>query len=537
MDRAQLKLGTLVAAAALLAALLVAPAAGAALTAAAMYEPETVVAIDLQLPPASIEALEAEPEEYVQGTFELRETDGTPAGIAADPVAPGPLTVGVRLKGSGSFRDLSGKAAFKIKFNEFVKGQKFLGLKKLTLNNMVQDPSMVHEALSYEAFRAAGIAAPDAGYAYLELNGADYGLYLNLETMDDVALEKRFGPFGDPQHLYEGGPYVDVTPAEIALLEVDEGDEADIGDLEALAAAVVAESPGFLERLAPVADLEQMIRFWAAERYLGHWDGYSGPNANNYYLLSDAHGVFRMLPWGTDQTLVAWWYPFATYGGTMFMRCVAEPACFELYRADLAAVAQSTAALDLGARAQALAARLAPWQAREIADSARAEFSADAIAEGVGKVLDFLQRRPPLLEEWLAETAPPEPPRETPKPAEPVPPAAPAPGPAISGRLGLDRSLVGRGLLVARPLVGAAGTLALRARTGSAKRPSPACAARPKAVGAGAAVVSCRLTAALRRQLAQRPLSLQLELVLRPADGGEPVLVARTVRLARQAEG
>ena len=127
--------------------------------------------------------------------------------------------VGIRLKGgTGSFRPLSGKAAFKIKFNfenpKGEKGKKFLGLKKLTLNNMVQDPSMIHENLIYQAFRAVGVSASRTGYAYVRVNGDDYGLHLNIENVDDVALGKRFGTFQKPpQHLYEGEYGDDVKPA------------------------------------------------------------------------------------------------------------------------------------------------------------------------------------------------------------------------------------------------------------------------------------------------------------------------------------
>ena len=84
------------------------------------------------------------------------------------------------------------KAAFKLKLAHTVKGQRFLGLKTLTLNNMVQDPSMVHELLAYEAFRAVGIPAPRTGYAFVRVNGADYGVYLNVETLDDVSLPRWF---------------------------------------------------------------------------------------------------------------------------------------------------------------------------------------------------------------------------------------------------------------------------------------------------------------------------------------------------------
>ena len=180
--------------------------------AAWMYEPNNVVAIDLTLPQVSVEALEAVPptSEYQEAIFSLAETDGTPGGIAE---FSAPLTIGIRIKGkAGSFRPLPQKSAFKIKFNSFVGGQKFLGLKKMTLNNMVQDPSMLHETLSYEAFRALGVQGSRTGYAFVRLNGEPLGVYLNVEDLDDVGLEKRFGEFDDPQHIYEANTAPTLGP-------------------------------------------------------------------------------------------------------------------------------------------------------------------------------------------------------------------------------------------------------------------------------------------------------------------------------------
>ena len=98
--------------------------------------------------------------------------------------------VGLRLKGGwGSFRNLDQKAAFKIKTN-FVKGQNFFGLKKMTLNNMVQDPTMLHEATVYRLYREMGVAAPRVGYVNVYVNGINYGLHANIETYDDVMLER-----------------------------------------------------------------------------------------------------------------------------------------------------------------------------------------------------------------------------------------------------------------------------------------------------------------------------------------------------------
>ena len=156
-----------------------------------LFDPSSVVEIDLSIPPDSRAALALDPDEYQDGTFSLSAAGGS----------YGPLDVGVRLKGNTSFRPLTGKAAFKISFPHAVPGQRFLGLKHLTLNNMVQDASMMHERLAYELFRAAGIAAPRTGYAYVRVDGDDYGLYLDVETPDELMLRRWFAT---TKHLYEG---------------------------------------------------------------------------------------------------------------------------------------------------------------------------------------------------------------------------------------------------------------------------------------------------------------------------------------------
>ena len=76
------------------------------------------------------QALLAEPSEYVAATVQ----------VAVGDTVVGPKAVRVKLKGQASFRPLGRKAAFKLKF---AKSDRLLGLKKLTLNNMVQDRSMI----------------------------------------------------------------------------------------------------------------------------------------------------------------------------------------------------------------------------------------------------------------------------------------------------------------------------------------------------------------------------------------------------------
>lgn len=390
---------------------LVAPAAQAAEpsgdAAAGMYRPDTVDVVYLTLPPASITALNADPDEYVEGTFSLAETDGTPTGVGAPST---PITVEIRLKGQlGSARSLAQKAAFKIKFPK--KGP-FQGLRKMTLNNMVQDASSIHEALTYRAFRAAGVDASRTGYAYVYVNGTDYGLHLNLENVDDIAVEKRIGDF---EHVYEGAYGVDVqtapgpTPAEVSTtaeaFEIDEGDEDDLGDLEALIASVNSAAGGdWSRRVEALADLKQMTRMWAVEKYAGHWDGYSGIASgayqpNNYYLQSDAEGWFRLLPWGVDQT----WQDHLGFdgdAGVLFDRCLADDSCAAMYRRSLREAGEAIDAAELDDLAVDLAALVQPWVTKEQANS-RHEYSLAQFQNEVQGTRNFLASRSGELAAWL----------------------------------------------------------------------------------------------------------------------------------------
>ena len=247
---------------------------------------------------------------------------------------------------------------------------------------------------------------------YLKVNGEDFGLYLNLETLDDVSLERLFGSFDDEvQHLYEGEDGHDVKPGEAGAFEVDEGDDADLADLEALIEAVDSDgTDAWSERVAATADLAEMTTMWAVEKYVAHWDGYSGAagahQPNNYYLLSDTLGKFQMLPWGTDET---WSYghpvSFEGKAGVMFNRCLEDGPCAALYREGVAATIESVASIDPSGLAARTAAMLAPWQRLEGEASTRQVHDEEEIAEGVADVMAFIPQRRREALDWLSPQA------------------------------------------------------------------------------------------------------------------------------------
>jgi hypothetical protein len=500
-------------------------------TAAEMYEPGRIVAIELTLPAKSIEELEKDPKgEYQPGTFAIAATDGTPAGTGE---FTAPLNVGIRLKGGlGSFRNLKEKAAFKIKFS---KTERYLGLKKMTLNNMVQDESMVHEARAYEAFRALGIKAPNTGYAFVKVNGEVFGTYLNIETIDDLALEKRFGKFADPQHLYEGEYGADVTPELENEILVDEGDEEKREDLEALVSAVGGGASGWLERVDAHADLAEMTRMWAVEKYIGHWDGYSGfestleyPEPNNYFLYSDALGRFQMLPWGTDQT----WderLDFDAPAGVLFDDCLADAGCAAMYRAAAEEVLKALPTLGLSTKARCTAEALLPFQRAEAeaATETRVPPSSAEIADRVHATRVFMESRAAELAGWLGVPAP-APDHSEPPCVEPERTAAP---PGISNRheVHLNRVAVAARVLVAHLSTDSSGSVDLRATLRTRRGRVSACRREDRRVAPGFSTLRCRLTPAARKFLSLRWRKLRVAVVFTAPNGASDLDRTRVV--------
>jgi hypothetical protein len=498
-----------------------------------IFDPGKVVAIDLTLSPSAEAELEAEPDEYVEGGFAISTTDGVPGG--EEHLVESRDPVGIRLKGSakGSFRPLSGKAAFKIKFKQFPGGSKFEGLKKLTLNNMVEDFSLIHETLAYTAYRGAGLPASRTGYAFVRLNGSDYGLYLDVEDMDDVGLERWFGEFDDPQHLYEGESGADVTPGSDALpageggFEVDEGDEGNLDDLRALIAAVNStEGEGWSAAVTPVADLTELTRMWAVEKYVAHWDGYAGQagkfQPNNYFLYSDSSGVFQMIPWGADET----WerrLPFDGPAGLMFNRCLADPACEALYEKELRSVGRAIDGLDLGSLGEAEAELLEPWE------EADPRLENPGLVEGaVAKTLSFVADRPGEVEDWLGPEPVVTPPGDTPAPAlSSAPTVQPAPRPIAKAGLRIDRIHAAARALVTHLEVAAAGKVRQTATIRSADGPLNACSAQATMSEAGDVTLACDLSKEVRRRSRGRWLRLEVRTRFAPWEGDAETVTQR----------
>src|SRR6266404_2292956 len=118
--------------------------------------------------------------------------------------------VALHLKGAaGSFRPVDDKPGLTLHFDKFVKGQRFHGFQKISLNNSVQDPAYITDKLCREVFEKAGVPVPRAGYATVRLNGRGLGLYVMTEGWNKQFLKRYFN--NTKGNLYECGFAKDVN--------------------------------------------------------------------------------------------------------------------------------------------------------------------------------------------------------------------------------------------------------------------------------------------------------------------------------------
>ena len=352
-----------------------------------LFDPNQVISLALDLPEASVAALWEQPDVYVIGMFSM--TSGS--------FQQAPMPIGVRIKGgAGSLQTLDEKPALKLKFNFSEPDQRLLGLKKLTLNNMVQDPSMIREVLSFQLLRSFGIPGPRTGYAALTINGDPYGVYLVLEAYDDVSLSMYFATL---KHLYEGDSGVDVIPSQVSLFDVDEGSTSNTTDLS-MFAIVASSTPdeNWVAAILDVADLGEFLRMWAVEHFIGHSDGYSVATTNNYYLHSSSSKYFTMLPSGTDESFVDA-VDYHAGAATLFSRCMAIPGCHSNYDLVLSQLIPVLDSLDLSLTAQLLSEGLAPW----IAADPRMPYSMEEVGIAVTETQEFIDQRRTELDQALLD--------------------------------------------------------------------------------------------------------------------------------------
>lgn len=120
--------------------------------------------------------------------------------------------VAIRAKGNTSLSSVaalgSTRYSFKVEFDHYVKGMTYHGLDKLSLNNLIQDATLMKDCLAYTLMNRMGVHSPLCSYVQISVNGEPWGLYLAVEGVEDAFRERNGmteGEWYKPDSLSFGG--------------------------------------------------------------------------------------------------------------------------------------------------------------------------------------------------------------------------------------------------------------------------------------------------------------------------------------------
>jgi spore coat protein H len=262
-----------------------------------------------------------------------------PAEVTIDGIAVG--RVGVRYKGSwGTFRtclpnpDGTGPAEpyhpiaanrcppvakfpYKISFDEFSPKKRFHGLAKLNLDNLIRDPSQLHERLASQLFRDMGIPAARSSFARVTVNGASKGLYAVTEDMGDARFTADRWPDDPHGNLYkQGWPRFLEERYWQGALATNRRADPPASHEKVIAFSREMTAANDPERAAAVlerwSDPEWLARYMAVDTAIRNVDGVTklfclpGDTSrcvpNNFYWYETRQGKFLLLPLDLDYT-------------------------------------------------------------------------------------------------------------------------------------------------------------------------------------------------------------------------------------------
>jgi hypothetical protein len=340
------------------------------------YRTDVVPRIDITIPADSLAAIFAN----VTSDYEYHASFAyTAPGYTVSGVE-----VGLRLRGNTS--RTSGKKSFKISFNSFISGTRLEGVKELNLNGEHNDPSIMRARIAWELAQDAGMPAPRVNHVRLFINGQPYGLYANIEHLNDDYVEHRFAR--DAGNLYKC-----LWPADLANLGTDPNSyklmsggrqvyelktNETLDDYSGLARFVTAlhatTSTQALCAIDSVFNVNSYLKWLAWEVTTGHWDNHSF-NKNNFYLYEDpASGLMEFISYDADNTFGIDWFnidwatrspfQFGTY--PLYTKILTNPAAqrrLKLFLNEFGTLAGSAAWRD---RNEGLRAQLAPFVEEDV---------------------------------------------------------------------------------------------------------------------------------------------------------------------------
>ncbi len=241
--------------------------------------------------------------------------------------------IGIKWRGSRSFKVGAKRNPLQIKLNFIDKNQGHQGYKSLKLSNALRDPSMVREVLGFEIARKYMPTAPKANFAQVYVNDEYYGLFTNIEQVDSDFLMTHFGE--NEGSFFKCSPNIKSIAGDgckknvFAALVYEEDAACYLKNYELVSEGgwddliyltkTLAQTP---DKIDNILNVDQTLWMLAFNNVLVNLSSYSGRQSQNFYLYKDSTGRFTPIIW--DLNLAFGSYKSAAVGSDLRLKQLQE---------------------------------------------------------------------------------------------------------------------------------------------------------------------------------------------------------------------
>lgn len=189
---------------------------------------------------------------------------------------------------------------------KFVHPSRFNGAREIHLNAEYKDPSLIRNKLSLDFFNEIGVLSPQSQHVTLTRNQSFKGVYLQLESVDDLFLKKRGLSLGPIYYAINNNANFSLTRDRKQKKSLLSGYKQAIGnrsDDEFFSYFIqvinTVSKADFSREIKQFLHVDKYLRWLAGAVCVMNNDGFT----HNYALYRSLEtGLFEMIPWDYDAT-------------------------------------------------------------------------------------------------------------------------------------------------------------------------------------------------------------------------------------------
>lgn len=249
---------------------------------------------------------------YQIPSYFLKIEEGDLEDLRSDIWSDAPVPAYIEVENVTYDIDISYRGSYTRKFRkksywiDFVKPRRFSGSREIHLNAEYRDPSLIRNKLSLDFFQDIGILSPDSQHINLTRNGSNKGVYLQLESVDDLFLKKRDLPSGPIYYAINNNANFSLMNGGKPKASLLSGYEQAVGKLsddqylyEFITEINSIPLSDFYQQISEYIDIHKYLRWLAGAVCTMNNDAFT----HNYALYRNSEtGLFEIIPWDYDAT-------------------------------------------------------------------------------------------------------------------------------------------------------------------------------------------------------------------------------------------